>query len=440
MSVHFHLSVAIQGIGLSRSTPENTQGVSMSEFLVLGAGIVGISTALELQSRGHSVVVVDRTSPGLETSYGNAGVIQGEAAEPYLLPRNLPTLVRMALGMTNDLSWSSAGILANASALWKYYRFSETRRHREISQTYAQLTSSATADHASWITAAQADDLITRDGFSCVYKDARAFDAAAQEMDRLCTTYKLKARLLTGTEYAGEEPALTGEFAGAIHWHDSWTCSDPGRLTQLYADLFVTRGGEIRTGDASSLKPNGSGWSVDTIEGVTEASSVVIALGPWAPQTLKRFGYKIPMVLKRGYHGHFNAPVKLQRPILDVANGVVASSMVKGLRITTGVALVPQNEPANPSQLIRGAKGLAQIMELGDRVEEPQWYGTRPFMPDMLPVVGKAPKHSGMWFNFGHGHHGLTLGPTTARLLADAIEAQTDTLPVQSKLDPQRLF
>lgn len=412
----------------------------MSEFMVLGAGIVGVCTALELQSRGHAVVIVDRSAPGEETSYGNAGIIQAEAAEPYPLPRQLSVLVRMALGMTNDLTWSGAGLLINAAALWQYYRHSERGRYQQISQTYSKLTSQATRDHSALIAAAGVDDLISRDGFCCVYRDAEMFEQAAQEMDSLCTRYQLNARELSENEYHLEEPAIVGRLAGAIHWQDSWACSDPGELTKRYAELFRRRGGEIRTGDADSLKSNGSGWSVTTHGGVTDAASVVIALGPWAPSILKRFGYKIPMVMKRGYHAHFDSPQSPKRPFLDVSNGVVASPMDKGLRICSGAALVRHEAHANPSQLRRGAVALAQIMDLGEPIDEPQWFGTRPFMPDMLPVVGKAPEHSGMWFNFGHGHHGFTLGPTTARLLADEMEQQVSTLPNPSALSPSRLF
>ncbi|NVK41574.1 MAG: FAD-binding oxidoreductase [Oceanospirillaceae bacterium] len=149
---------------------------------------------------------------------------------------------------------------------------------------------------------------------------------------------------------------------------------------------------------------------------------------------LAAFGYRIQMVYKRGYHAHFNAPVAIKRPFLDASNGVVAASMQKGLRVTSGAALVGLDAQPVPTQLQQGARALDELIELGPRVDEPQWFGSRPCLPDMLPLVGKAPKHKGMWFNFGHGHQGFTLGPTTAHLLADLIEGKRTELT--AFLDP----
>lgn len=402
--------------------------------------MVGISTALELQSRGHSVVVVDCRPPGRETSYGNAGIIQAEAAEPPPLPRNLLTLAGMALGFNNDFTWSAGALLSSAPALLEYYRHSKPSRHRAIGEIYSQLTSQSTNDHTVWVDAAGAGDLISRDGFCCVFRKAQALELAAQNMQRLCTSYDLKGHLLTGAEYAQEEPAITAQVAGAVHWQDSWTCTDPGSLTQRYAALFTSRGGEIRSGDARTLMQAGTAWSVTTEGGEFEAAAVIIALGPWAPALLKPLGYKIPMILKRGYHAHFNAPVKLRRPLYDVTNGILAAPMDKGLRLSTGVALVHHDAPPSPRQLIRGSNGVAKLMDVGERIDEPLWYGTRPVMPDMLPMVGAAPNHPGMWFNFGHGHQGFTLGPTTARILGNAIEGDDIDKDIQDCLRPGRLF
>jgi len=171
-----------------------------------------------------------------------------------------------------------------------------------------------------------------------------------------------------------------------------------------------------------------SGWQVLTSEGELRAEQVVVALGPWSPELLKRFGYQIPMVYKRGYHGHFNTLNKPKIPFLDVANGVLAAPMIKGLRVTTGAALVPLDSVIDTKQLKHGAKALNDIIDLGEQVAEPQWIGTRPCMPDMLPLVGEAPNHKGLWFHFGHGHQGFTLGPTTSALLIQAMEGESNEL------------
>ncbi|MBE9636790.1 NAD(P)/FAD-dependent oxidoreductase [Salipiger mangrovisoli] len=400
----------------------------MAEILVLGAGMVGVSTALALQARGHAVSLVDRSAPGRETSFGNAGIIQAEAAEPYGLPRDLGTLWSMVSGRSNDVTWSLRGVTQMAPALWSYFRQSAPRRHAEISRTYAQLTARATQDHAPLVEAAGAGNLIARQGMVQLYRDRAAFDADAAEAERLRRDYGVRHRALSGEDYRREDPALLRDPAGIIHWTDSWSCSAPGCLVHSYAKLFASRGGRLLEGDAASLRHSAHGWTVNTVAQAVEAEHAIVALGPWSPTLLRRFGYRIPMIYKRGYHGHFETPRPPLRPIVDMDNGVVAGQMRAGLRIATGAALVTRKAPADLRQLDRGRAALSDMLEIGARVDEPQWSGTRPCLPDMLPLVGAAPRHQRLWFHFGHGHQGFTLGPTTGALLAAAIDGEETAL------------
>lgn len=401
----------------------------MTEILVVGAGMVGICSAIELQTRGHSVRVVDKVAPGTQTSFGNAGIIQAEAAEPYAMPRDWQTLMRVVLGKSNGITVSCASLIRNSPALIQYFRNSSVRRHASISRIYSQLIVQATVDHELLINAANANHLISKEGFCEVYRDPRHLHKQEIELQRLREEFGVESRLLSDAEYALEEPVIKGSFAGAIHWPQSWTCRDPGGLTQHYAKLFELRGGQILTGDAADLKRSGNQWILKCADGsILNAESVVMALGPWTPDVLKRFGYRVPMILKRGYHQHVQTTKKLRRPFVDVTNGIVAASMVDGLRVTSGAALVNPDSPANPVQLKHGISALGDLLDIGPEADEPAWFGTRPCMPDMLPVVGAAPGHRGMWFNFGHGHQGFTLGATTAKYLAAAMDGQNCSL------------
>lgn len=409
----------------------------MSDFIVLGAGMVGVSSALALQDAGHDVVIIDRVEPGLETSFGNAGIIQAEAAEPYALPQDVATLLRYALGKSNDVTWQLGASLKMAPALWRYFRNSSGARYQAISQIYAQLAARATTDHQPLIEASDSETMIERNGLAMLYRDESTFNEACERAQRMLSDYGVTSRIVDGVHYMQEEPALKQAPVGAVHWLQSWSCKDPGGLTQAYGKLFEARGGRIYRGDANTLTQSNLGWSVNTDNGALSAAHVVVALGPWSAQFLRSFGYHISMVYKRGYHGHYKQPVALKRPFLDVANGVLAAPMNQGIRVTTGAALVDMDAAPEPTQLTRGVEQLSTMLTLGDRVRETQWYGTRPCMPDMLPVVGAAPKHRNMWFHFGHGHQGFTQGPTTALLLKDVICGHIS--PLASALSPSRL-
>ncbi len=393
----------------------------MAEIVVLGAGMVGVSTALSLQARGHSVVVLDRKSPGQETSFGNAGVIQAEAMEPYPMPRDLRTLWSYATGRSNDIRWHLRDLPRVIAPLARYFHHSSPLRHQVAGAVYAQLISRARADHECLIDAAGASNVIHKNGLGEIHRSQANLDAAATQQNAYADRYGLTMRVLSQSETLAEDSMFNGTFAGAVIWDDSWSCSNPGALVAAYAALFQNRGGHIITGDASSLKQLGSGWHVTGQNGAITAEHMVVALGPWSPQLVERFGYHHPMLLKRGYHIHHRVNGTLSRPYLDTQHGYVMASMQDGLRLTTGAELCSIDAPQDLTQLHHAQKAASEMVDLGDPVENTPWHGHRPFMPDMVPVIQKAPHHKGLWFNFGHGHQGFTLGPTSGEILADII-------------------
>ena len=124
-------------------------GAPTEDTIVLGAGMVGVATALALQERGVNVSLVDRVGPGKETSFGCAGVIQAEAVEPYAFPRDIGTLVKIILGRSSAVSYHLNGLPGQMRALSTYWRASHPKLHRQISQTYSDLIRQCTDTHRS---------------------------------------------------------------------------------------------------------------------------------------------------------------------------------------------------------------------------------------------------------------------------------------------------
>jgi D-amino-acid dehydrogenase len=399
----------------------------MRNVIVLGAGIVGVASALHLQRRGWSVALVDRKPPGCETSYGNTGILQSEAVRPYPMPRDLRSLAAIAARRTNDIHYSVGSLPQHLGPLLRYWWHSQPERHRRISRSYARVIAQATNEHGVLIREAGADALVRRSGFRALHRTQAALDQAAMVAEKLASEHGVPARVMGAAELKAAEPELTETGAGAIHWLEPWTISEPGGLVAAYADLFTRSGGTFIHGDAASLAPSaGGGWQVWTDRGWIDAEAVVIALGPWSPDLLRKFGYRFGMVRKRGYHRHFSGAGKLDLPLQDPAYGYVVAPMSRGMRITTGAELSGPHASPAPIQLERAERAARELFDLGTAVEASPWSGIRPCMPDMLPVVGPAPRHKGMWMHFGHGHQGLTLGPAMGRLLA---EQMTDEQP-----------
>jgi D-amino-acid dehydrogenase len=174
-----------------------------------------------------------------------------------------------------------------------------------------------------------------------------------------------------------------------------------------------------------------------TASGKVEAPEVVVALGPWSDTVFRPLGYKIPLLMKRGYHVHFDtkANISLNHPLVDVDGGFLLAPMSQGIRLTTGIEFARRDSLPTPIQLDRTEPFARQILPLGHRIETTPWMGSRPCLPDMRPVIGRGARHKGLWFAFGHNHHGFTLGPVTGRLLAEMITGEntfTDPAPYAS--------
>lgn len=409
-----------------------------ADTVVLGAGMVGVGAALALQARGRGTILVDRGAPGGETSYGNAGIIQGEARQPYALPRSASKLWEIARKQDNGVDWDWTGLWRATPSLLRYWHHSAPMRHRSISQVYARLAERATRDHAPLIAASRA--IVRRDGYRLLFRDAGSLELAADNARQARDAYGTDFTLEDKDALAAAEPALKRHLAGAIHWHDAWTCDDPGGLVKAYATLYRQRGGESVEAMVAGVEPRGGGWLVRSDAGTIEAEHVVVALGPWSPEFLAPLGYRVPMIRKRGYHRQWHYPDSGARPtvpLMDAAVSAVYSPMRAGLRIATGADLsaAPRREDM-PRQLHRAHAMALDLLDLGAPIDNVAWSGVRPCMPDMLPVVGAAPRHAGLWFDFGHGHQGFTQGPTTGDLLAGVMAGDPDPLAIP--LSPSR--
>ncbi len=403
-----------------------------ADVIVLGAGIIGVSTAINLARRGKSVVLVDRRDPGLETSYGNAGLIQREGVVPYGFPQQVGMLLRYALNDRVDAYYHARAIPKVAPFLLRYWWHSNAGRHKLIAKAYAPLIEHSITEHADLIEAAGAGHLIRKEGWTEVFRTDATLDKELQAARALQGEYGLTFDALDKADLARREPHLSGDFAGGLTWRDPWSVLDPLALTQSYVALFEKLGGRFVHGDAATLKPVANGWQVSTADGQVQGESVVVALGPWSETVTQPLGYRYLVGVKRGYHMHYAAKndAKLNGWLMDAERGYLLAPMSQGIRLTTGAEFALRDAPKTPVQLTRAEAIARRAFPLGERLDKEPWMGARPCTPDMMPVIGKAPRHRGLWFAFGHAHHGLTLGPVTGRVLAETMTGEKPLIDI----------
>ncbi|OFC68833.1 NAD(P)/FAD-dependent oxidoreductase [Alteromonas confluentis] len=396
------------------------------DTIVLGAGIVGVSAALHLQSRGHQVVLLDREQPGEGTSFGNAGLIERSSVIPYAFPREFAALLRYSLNRETAVRLNPGYLPEIAPWLFQYWKQSAPSPLDASTLAMLPLIERCTDEHDALVQQAGLSELIRCEGWIEIFKNERAFNRARSEAQSL-VSYGINYDVLDQPALQQRDPHLSNKVIGGIHWLDPKTVTNPGALVKGYAALFRQRGGIILQGDARSVAQGESGWQVDTLEGPVISQNVVVALGPKSADIFKLFGYAIPLAVKRGYHRHFRMQEgkQLRHSVCDSESGFVLAPMKQGIRLSTGIEFDRPGAPKNDSQLRRCEAIARSLLPLGEPIEDEPWMGLRPCLPDMRPVIGAAPRHKGLWFNFGHAHHGLTLGPVTGRLLAEIMTGET---------------
>ena len=399
-----------------------------TDVVVLGAGIVGVSAALHLQAKGRAVTLVDRAgAAATETSFGNTGIVQSEAVFPYMFPRAPLEVATAALNLDPRVQIRYAALPGIAPWVWRYFLASSPGRRLATAMAMRGLIGRSVAEHHAFAGPAGAGTLLREGGWLKAWRTTRGEDHAMHEVEEE-KPFGLPTVKLNREQTLALEPHLGEIVRGAIHYPDPLTTPDPQALTQTYAELFVARGGAFVVGEALSLAQSGDGWTVATADGRLLASAAVVALGPWTSDLAKAFGYRFPLCFKRGYHMHYAATggAFLNRPVLDLERGYVLTPMSRGIRLTTGAEFARRDDPPSSAHLDRLEPFGREILpKLGARLDPAPWLGKRPCLPDMIPVIGPAPRHKGLWFDFGHQHLGLTLGPVSGRLLAELMVGET---------------
>ncbi len=409
-----------------------------ADVAVLGAGMVGVSAALHLQQRCRSVVLIDRRAPGEETSYGNAGIIQREGIVPYPFPRDIGLLARYALNLLPEANLHYSALPSIAPWLYRYWRASTPEGIARTARGARPLVERCITEHEALMARAGLLGLMRRTGYMRIYRSPRALDAASAKQQRERETYGVNFQVLDAAAVSELEPHLRSGIAGGMLMPDPVSVSDPGALVKGYASLLAADGGQVLAADVRQIEQLSGGWTVTTSTGLIAAREVVLALGPWSNDLFRPLGYRLPLGFKRGYHQHFKpmGNATLNRPVLDAEVGYVMAPMSRGIRITTGAEFALRDAPPTPVQLTRVTPRAREVFPLGEVVDAQPWLGRRPCMPDMLPVIGRAPRHPGLWFDFGHHHLGFTLGPVSGRLLAEMMtggEAFTDPAPYSAE-------
>lgn len=398
---------------------------------IIGAGIVGVSTALWLQRDGYDVIMIDRLGPAEGTSYGNGGVL----ASCAVVPVTTPGLMRKAPGMLFDpnqplfLKWSYLPKLVPWLA--KYLRHANSSDATRISKALLPIIGDSLADHQALAAGTGAEGWIVPSDYLFVYNDRAHFQGDKFVWDlRRASGFDWEE--MEGEDFRSYDPVFDPSLNFAARMHDHGRISDPGQYIKDLAKHVVANGGRLIQADVEDVVREGGQVTGVRAAGETiDCDFAVVATGAWSGPLSKKLGIDVPLESERGYHLELWDPSFMPRsPVMVAAGKFVMTPMEGRLRLAGVVEFGGLDAPASrgPLELLR--RNISATLPGLKWVEETEWMGHRPAPADSIPVIGEVPEIAGAFMGFGHHHVGLTGGPKTGRLLAQLIAGRKPNLDV----------
>ncbi len=399
---------------------------------VIGAGIVGVATALRLNREGWQVTLLDKGGPGEGTSFGNASVIAPDAVVPVASPgllRELPRLLTDPLGPL-AIRWQYLPRLT--PWLLRFLAAGRPERVEEISRALAALLGPSLDAHYELVDWLGQRDMIRKRGWLSVAESPRVW-AAYQAKLALQRKLEVDCVVLTASELRQYEPSLKPIFTAGVYYPNFAHVVDNFRYVRVLAEAATQRGVVFRQTAVKGFDLAGGRVTALRLEdGKLDCDAAVVAAGAWSKPLAQQLGARVPLDTERGYHVTLPKPgLDLRLPVSSIDCGFVATPLESGLRLAGTDELGGLDLPPNWKRsevLLTNARRFFQGLRSED---SRQWMGFRPSMPDSLPVIDRAPRARNAILAFGHGHIGLTLGPRTADLVADLLAERQSDIPLE---------
>ena len=401
------------------------------KIIVIGAGIVGVSTGIWLRRFGADVTLIDRAAPGQGTSYGNAGVL----AACSMVPVTAPGLIHKAPGMLLNpdfplfLRWGYLPKLA--PWLMKYLRHANDTDTRRIAEALTPIVADSVEQHKALTRETEAAHWVTDSDYHFAYDSRAAFEADVYTW-ALRRAAGFEPIVVEGAAVREAEPHLSAAVGCLATVKDHGFIRDPGAYVAALADVFEGLGGRIATGEVVDFDlASGRIAAVVTRQGRMACDAVVLATGVWSKPLMRKLGISVPLESERGYHIVFEAAENGPRAPTMVASGkFVATPMAAGVRCAGivefgGLEKAPSKPPF---ALLR--RRVQETYPMLTRTREEEWMGHRPAPADSLPLIGEIGQ-TGVLSAFGHHHIGLTGGPKTGRLIAEMLTERAPNIDMR---------
>lgn len=409
------------------------------DCIVIGAGIIGVSTALSLQRQNRKVLLIDKSDIAGETSFGNAGVLAVSSIIPLNNPQLLDNLLPLIQNNSNGFQYNPSYLLQKTNWLFRFLNFAQQKYLAPRAKALNALIQQSTALHKEWLAEANASELLVENGWIKLYANEDSFQKSHYE-HKTYNENNVRFETLTSDALKDISPIFSSpnreaSYSHATFFPDAKHITDPQKAVQHYFELFKRFGGIFSRAEITAInnisteeKDNESIWQVQckalspNYENYN-CQEIVVAAGPWSNDVLaclpKKLAFTVPMAYENGAHHEFLADkTKIPCPFYDTAGGYVLTPMQNRYRMTCGVYFANKDNKEKTPLLNKVTQLAQSTFQL--KPHNSTWYGARPTLPDSLPIIGES-MHSGLWLATGHQHIGLSTGPATGELLANLI-------------------
>lgn len=411
-------------------------------IVVLGGGVVGVTTAYQLQKDGHEVVVLERnglTAAG--TSWGNAGMVAPGHSFVWSSPKAPMILFKSLFLKDQALRFKLSSDPRLYSWSWKFLLECTAAKARR--NTLLKHRLAAYSQNVLKQVIADEELVYDRDDRGILYfhRSQQALDAGVEHMKLL----EEDGQQIVVLDKAGVlklDPSLAtgkGEIAGGIYCPTDET-GDPAKFTRGLAAKIAARGGEISVGvTITGLETSGDKITgVLTDGGLVKGDAYVLALGSESPLLARKIGLDLPIYPVKGYSLTIpigDCPHPPTVASVDEHNLVAISRFGDRIRATATAEFAGYDTSHKPSDFAFMKRVTQELYPEGAHYDEAKmWAGLRPMTPTNLPLFGRR-KYANLYLNSGHGHIGWTMSHGSARITADLIAGRTPEIPMDGLTD-----
>lgn len=405
--------------------PSLHQGGEAADVIVVGAGIAGICTALDLQRRGARVTLVDAAEPGSGASFGNAGIIVNTNLRPVFAGMTPLSFVQMLRNPSSPLNvfWHRFPMMAP----WflRMLRNAGAGEVTRITEALGSLARPGAGHYRTLLQEAGAEDLVAAGGNVALMRSEAELEAQWGRMAAIREA-GVELEMVSGRTLRDLVPSVSESYTHGLYSPAFQHALDPQAMIARFADLFRARGGVWRQEKVLSvLRSGGRATGVATPGGTISAGKVVLAAGTATAGFADELGEKVPHQAVGGYHVMLRNPgITLARPILPMDFRFAVTPMRDAIRLAGIYEFGGEGRRFRTDRLNRMLAHIDKVLP-GIRTGDTRvWRGFRSYLPDGLPIISPSASTGGLFYMFGFSSSGMINGPTAARAMAALVTSE----------------